>query len=447
MTSPTFTLVRHYRVRAALRRPSAAPRRRLPARLVGRGGRPGPAPSWSEDEARRGGGRVGRRGGPGPRRRGAAVVARSAGAGATSDRADRDGAPRRRSGSGERSGSAAATAMCGRRRRHVGDGAPGAGVIVLGIETATELVGVAVRDDDGPARPRAVAGRRRHAETLAPACSHVLAQAGRRAGATSGPSPSTSARASSPGLRVGVAMAKGLAQGLGIGVRRRSPASRSWRARRSRPAWPGAVVAGGRRPPGRGLRRPYATGRRGAIAAPARRWSRRRARRPEDLAAELAETAGRVRCWSPSATGPGATPRLLAGDAGLAIAGPVARRPAPGGRWSPWPPERLAAGEAPVPAGRGRARLPARARRAHQLGGALGAAGGRRGPGDPQRARRRPVGSRCAGGTCADVMVIERPVFPEPWSLDGLHLRARPAARAAPTGWRGSAGASSATSA
>ncbi|MGH9109171.1 MAG: tRNA (adenosine(37)-N6)-threonylcarbamoyltransferase complex dimerization subunit type 1 TsaB [Acidimicrobiales bacterium] len=90
-------------------------------------------------------------------------------------------------------------------------------MIVLGIETAAELVGVALADDDGLRAGVWVRGSRRHAESLAPAVTHVLEQAGlplRRVEAVAvdvGPGLFT-------GLRVGVATAQGLAQGLGIGV-------------------------------------------------------------------------------------------------------------------------------------------------------------------------------------------------------------------------------------
>ncbi len=90
-------------------------------------------------------------------------------------------------------------------------------MIVLGIETATELVGVCVADDDGPRACTWVTGGRRHAETLAPAVTHTLELAGIGLGELStiavdvGPGLFT-------GLRVGVATAKGLAQGLGVGL-------------------------------------------------------------------------------------------------------------------------------------------------------------------------------------------------------------------------------------
>lgn len=90
-------------------------------------------------------------------------------------------------------------------------------MILLGIETAAELVGVALADDDGPLAGTFVRGERRHAETLAPAIGHVLAQAGLALKALDavaldvGPGLFT-------GIRVGVATAQGLAEGLGIGI-------------------------------------------------------------------------------------------------------------------------------------------------------------------------------------------------------------------------------------
>jgi tRNA threonylcarbamoyladenosine biosynthesis protein TsaB len=88
---------------------------------------------------------------------------------------------------------------------------------VLAIETATELVGVAVADDEGVGCALWATGRRRHTESLAPAITQVLAHTGLTVhdidvvAVDHGPGLFT-------GLRVGVATAKGLAQGLGVPV-------------------------------------------------------------------------------------------------------------------------------------------------------------------------------------------------------------------------------------
>ena len=90
-------------------------------------------------------------------------------------------------------------------------------MIVLGIESATELVGAAIGERGGVEATVTMTGRRRHAENLAPAIVQVLERAG--CGLLDldviaidlGPGLFT-------GLRVGMATAKGLAQGLGIGL-------------------------------------------------------------------------------------------------------------------------------------------------------------------------------------------------------------------------------------
>jgi tRNA threonylcarbamoyladenosine biosynthesis protein TsaB len=90
-------------------------------------------------------------------------------------------------------------------------------VVVLALETATDLVGAAVADDRGVRAASWSVGRRRHAESLAPAVEHVCAHAGVALGDLEavavdvGPGLFT-------GLRVGVAMANGLALALGVPV-------------------------------------------------------------------------------------------------------------------------------------------------------------------------------------------------------------------------------------
>jgi tRNA threonylcarbamoyladenosine biosynthesis protein TsaB len=90
-------------------------------------------------------------------------------------------------------------------------------VIVLGIESATDLVGAALLVEGEIRAAVSETGRRRHAEALAPAIASVLDAAGlslRDLDAIAvdvGPGLFT-------GLRVGVATAKGLGQGLGLGL-------------------------------------------------------------------------------------------------------------------------------------------------------------------------------------------------------------------------------------
>jgi tRNA threonylcarbamoyladenosine biosynthesis protein TsaB len=93
----------------------------------------------------------------------------------------------------------------------------GAGVIILALESATDLVGAALLGKGPPRPPVTELGGRRHAEALAPAVQQVCQDAGVPLAEVDviavdvGPGLFT-------GLRVGVATAKALGQGLGIGV-------------------------------------------------------------------------------------------------------------------------------------------------------------------------------------------------------------------------------------
>lgn len=90
-------------------------------------------------------------------------------------------------------------------------------MIVLALESATDLVGAALLGEVPPGPPVTETGGRRHAEALAPAVQQVCRDAGVPLAAVDvvavdvGPGLFT-------GLRVGVATAKALGQGLGIGV-------------------------------------------------------------------------------------------------------------------------------------------------------------------------------------------------------------------------------------
>jgi len=194
-------------------------------------------------------------------------------------------------------------------------------VIVLGIESATELVGAAVSDGEGGGAEVTVAGRRRHAECLAPAIEQALALSGRQLREVEvlavdlGPGLFT-------GLRVGVATAKGLAQGLGIEVV--GVTSLEVLAAAALDAgWPGevAAVVDGRR--GEVFvaryRRGPGPGGLAELSPPARA-------RPEDLA-ELAAPDGQATL----ACGDGALRyrEALAGVAPVVVAGPTLAAPSP----------------------------------------------------------------------------------------------------------------------
>jgi tRNA threonylcarbamoyladenosine biosynthesis protein TsaB len=90
-------------------------------------------------------------------------------------------------------------------------------MIVLALESATDLVGAALLGEGPPGPPVTETGGRRHAEALAPAVQQVCQDADVPLAAVDviavdvGPGLFT-------GLRVGVATAKALGQGLGIGV-------------------------------------------------------------------------------------------------------------------------------------------------------------------------------------------------------------------------------------
>ncbi len=88
---------------------------------------------------------------------------------------------------------------------------------VLALESATDLVGAALRRDDGAVAERTHVGGRAHAELLAPAVAEVCAVSGVTLADVDalavdvGPGLFT-------GLRVGVATAKALGQALGLAV-------------------------------------------------------------------------------------------------------------------------------------------------------------------------------------------------------------------------------------
>jgi tRNA threonylcarbamoyladenosine biosynthesis protein TsaB len=204
-------------------------------------------------------------------------------------------------------------------------------VILLGIETAVDLVGVALADTDGARAGVWMRGRRRHAESLAPAIGHVLEQAQTALTEVEliavdvGPGLFT-------GLRVGVATAQGLAQGLGVGVI--GATSVAVLARQAYDAgWSGPVAA-------------VVDARRGEVFAA---WydgptseTRPPARyRPAELAAALAHEHGVL------AVGDGAH-RYAATLAGTRVGGIVDPSPRTLVELAA---DRLAAGAAPVPPG------------------------------------------------------------------------------------------------
>jgi len=213
-------------------------------------------------------------------------------------------------------------------------------VILLGIESATGTVGAAVDDGAGGRAAMTVAGRRRHAENLAPAIEAVLARAGvalREVEAIAldvGPGLFT-------GLRVGVATAKGLAQGLGIGVVGLTSLE-VLAAAALDGGFDGAVV-------------PVVDGRRGEVFAA--RYSKGAG--PGGLVEEVSPARHRPEEVA-AIGGPGAPPALACGDGALryrAVLEAAGLRVAGAGLGAPDPvvlvslaAARLAAGEAALPA-------------------------------------------------------------------------------------------------
>jgi tRNA threonylcarbamoyladenosine biosynthesis protein TsaB len=90
-------------------------------------------------------------------------------------------------------------------------------VNLLAIETATDMVGVALIRGDGGAAERVHVGGRAHAELLVPAIEEVCAVSGCAVGDIGGIAVDVGPGLFT-GLRVGVATAKALAQALSIGV-------------------------------------------------------------------------------------------------------------------------------------------------------------------------------------------------------------------------------------
>ena len=131
---------------------------------------------------------------------------------------------------------------------------------LLAIESATDMVGVALLADDGGVAERVHLGGRAHAELLVPSPSRRCAPS-RGTGVDIGTIAVDVGPGLFTGLRVGVATAKALAQGLGVGRHRRQqprhPGRCRCRLRRGRPpdVRRGHGGRGGRCPPGRGVRR------------------------------------------------------------------------------------------------------------------------------------------------------------------------------------------------
>jgi len=214
---------------------------------------------------------------------------------------------------------------------------------LLGIETATDLVGAAVGDGDDVLAATWSLGRRRHAEALGPAVEQVLEAAGLELGGLEavavdvGPGLFT-------GLRVGVATAQGLAEGLGVGVvAATSLEILAWAAGSS--GHRGPVVA-------------VVDARRGEVFAG--RFDLRAGEAPEAVAEPaLCTPGGLVALLSEAAAGAGGAPVLVVGDgavryaevvdgvAGVVRAGAALAHPSPAALVA-LAARRLAAGEAGV---------------------------------------------------------------------------------------------------